>query len=153
MATYVSKGGEWHPAKERVALKNKSDKVIKYDGKEIQPGEDFIYEGPDREALNELHKQNVEFFGHNFRDDNEFLEFLHRSRFKGDMDAYLKYIRYNEEEEEKKFQEKASKVRSHEIPKRVKAINELAGGRDTAGNQSYVGGFGEQQLTPATRKE
>ncbi len=151
MATWVSNGGEWHPAKERIALKNKSNTAIKYKGETIKPGDEFIYEDADREALKQLNQQDLTHLGHNFMDDNEFLEFVHQSRFKGDVDAYLKYIRYDPEKAKKEFEEKAKKVKSHEIPKRVQAINDLAGGRDFTGNRGndVVGGFGEERLNPA----
>lgn len=59
--------GRWHPAKERVALKNLSGKSIKIeqiadDGKKytrtVQPNEDYIYEGPDRAAMFQWWEEN-----------------------------------------------------------------------------------------------
>ena len=79
MPSWISNGGKWVPAKEKIALTNLSDKAIKYKGKDIEPGEPFIYEGADREALAELHRIGEEHLGHSFKDDNEFLEFLHNS--------------------------------------------------------------------------
>jgi len=54
MPTWVSKRGKWLPAKEKIGLVNKSEKVITYNGVEIQPGDPFVYDGPDREALKSL---------------------------------------------------------------------------------------------------
>ena len=84
MPSWVSNGGEWTPAHEKVALKNVTQHKFKYNGKFIMPNEPFIYDGPDREALITLKKEGVNKLGHNFRDDNEFLDFIHNSRFKGE---------------------------------------------------------------------
>ena len=61
MSSWISdETGKWHPAKESVGLKNISDKPIvveikddagKVFKKTIQPGADYVYEGPDRAAM------------------------------------------------------------------------------------------------------
>jgi len=143
MPRYISKDGEWHPAKEKVGLTNitKQDKEV--DGKIVKPGEPYVYEGPDRAALFELYKEGVDKLGRNFKNDPDFIARVRQLGFK-DVSEYLKIIGYDEAEVEKKFNEKASAVSKHELPKKVEAIKKLGGGQDTSGqgNDTY-GGFGK----------
>lgn len=144
--TYHSKMGVWHPAKERVALKNFSDKTIKNPStderlkdEEVKPGEDFIYSGPDRAALYELWRDKVTFLGTDFRQDPEFLQAVRNMGY-STYKKYLKDIGFDEKRVEEKFGEIAEKVNLHELPKRVKALDMLAGGRDTAGGGNDLHG-------------
>lgn len=146
MPTYHSNRGIWNPAKERVALKNHSDQTIKnpstdekYKDEEVKPGEDFIYSGPDRAALFELWKEKIDHFGTDFRSDPEFLQAVRNMGY-STYKKYLKDIGYDEKKVEQQFEETAEKVNMHELPKRVKAINILAGGMDTAGGGNDVRG-------------
>jgi hypothetical protein len=150
MPTYVSNRGVWHPAKEKVGLVNKSDKPIEYNGKTIQPGEPFVYEGPDREAIKELHLAGRTTFGQDFKTDPEFLQMVRNRGFQS-VEEYLSMIGYDEEKAEKEFEERAAVVQAHEVPKRHAEIKMLGGGKDTSGNrQDLHGGFGEERLrTPA----
>ena len=143
--TYVSHKGKWYAAKERVALKNKSDKPFKYKDEMIQPGQEFIYEGPDREALKELAKREKEYFGKDFRTDPDFIKSTRTMGFP-DVETYLKQMGYDEKADDAKFKEKASVVSAHELPKKVKEIKIMAtGGRDTSGSgKSIYGGLGTQ---------
>lgn len=150
MANWVSKGGVFFPAKERVALKNNSNKAIKnpsekeskYHEEIVQPGEDYIYEGPCRQALFELFKENVETFGTDFRYDPEVVSRV-RQVYNMTMEEYLKFVGYDEEKEEKLFKEKASVVSKHDLPKKVKALEIMGGGKDFSGAGGDVkGGFG-----------
>jgi len=144
MPNYVSHEGVWHAAKERVALKNLSGKVKIVDGKEVQPNEDYIYEGPDRASLFELFKEKVETFGDNFRKDPEFLKSIRNQGYKT-PDEYLESIGYDKERIDKEFKEKAAVVHKDEMPNRVDAIKTLGGGTDTSGGgQDRFGGFGQQ---------
>ena len=144
MGTWISKDAVWFPAKERVALKNLSGKVKIVDGKEVQPGEDYIYEGADRQALFELFKEGVETLGQDFRKNPEFLQSI-RNQGYNSVDEYLTAVGYNAEEVEKKFKENAAIIKSREIPKTVKAIEVMGGGVDTAGvSKTRYGGFGPQ---------
>ncbi|KKK95047.1 hypothetical protein LCGC14_2676740 [marine sediment metagenome] len=144
MPRYISHKGVCHPAKERIALKNLSGKVIQVDGKDVQPGDDYIYEGPDRAALFELYKAGEETFGQDFRKDPEFLKSVRAQGF-NDVADYLKSMGYDEEKDNKEFNEKASVVHKREMPKRVAAIKTLGGGIDTSGEgQDRLGGFGPQ---------
>ena len=140
---YISVDGEFHPAKERVALKNLSGTMKEVDGKEIKPGEDYIYEGSDRAALFELYKAGVEKFGINFHHDAELLHRVKQLGFK-DVNEYCKAVGYNKEKVKQEAEEKTAKVTLHDLPAKVKAIEKLGGGIDTSGGgQDKYGGFGE----------
>lgn len=144
MPRYVSNKGVWFPAKERIALKNLSGKTKVVDGKEIEPGDDYIYEGPDRAALFELFKEGVETFGQDFRKNPEFLQGVRNQGFPS-VEEFLKFIGYDEKKAEEEFEKKASKVHKDEIPKRVEMVRTLGGGTDTSGGgQDRYGGFGPQ---------
>ena len=156
MPRFISKGGKWYPQNERVALKNNSDKVIKNpstDAKlkdeEIKPGHDYIYSGPDRAALFELWKEKVEHFGEDFRRNPEFLQACRNMGY-NNYKTYLKDIGFNEENMEKEFAEKATIVTSHELPEKVAAIDQLAGGKDTSGGGQDV--KGDFKLPPGFEK-
>ena len=127
MPTYVSHKGEWHPAKEKVGLINRSGKVKTVNGQTVQPGEPFIYEGPDRAALFELYNQGVEKLGQNFKRSPEILDIVRKFNFK-DIDDYLQFIGYDEAKADKDFEEKAQLISKHELPKRVKEIDVMSGG-------------------------
>ena len=145
MPTYVSDHtGRWFPATEEVALINKSNKVIKYNGQDIQPGQPFIYNGPDRAALFELYKEGVEFFGKDFRRTPSFRQMFRNMGFNNDKE-FFEWLGYDEEKEKKRFVDKISKVKAHEIPQKVREIKQLAGGKDFAGNKdnNRYGGFGD----------
>ena len=144
---YVSHEGVWHPQKERVALKNLSGKEKVVDGEKIANGEEYIYKGADRAALFELFKEKVETFGQDFRKNTEFLQAVRNMGFsgKGGVDEYLEFVGYDKERIDKEFKDKASVVNKNELPKRVKMIETLGGGRDTAGEAPpKYGGFGDQ---------
>jgi len=146
MPNYVSIDGVWHPAKEKVSLKNITDepkKIIKLDGSEeiVQSGEPYIYEGPDRAALFELYKSGVENFGVDFHHDPELLHRVKNLGFK-DVNEYAKSVGYDKKKAQEEFEKKASVVNKYDLPKRVKAIETMGGGLDTAGQgQDKLGGF------------
>ena len=148
MPSYISKAGKWFPRKERVALKNYSDKTIKNPStderlkeEEIKPGEDYIYSGPDRAALYELWKVKAEHFGEDFRTNPEFLQAVRNMGYTS-YKKYLKDIGYDEKKVSEDFAKQAEEITKHELPKKVKAIDTLAGGRDFSGSgQDMKGGF------------
>lgn len=170
MPTWVSDhNARWHPAKERTSLKNLSNKSIEIeqtasDGKKfkqmIEPGADYIYEGPDRAAMfqwwEENGKPSVEdmknldgnvTFGEDFRSNSEFMEqyakFRNMFGFK-DVDEYLKYLGYDKDKRQKEFERNAAVVTKHELPRRVMEVKKLGGGSDTVEGKSIrYGGFGE----------
>lgn len=144
MPKYVSKEGVWYPAKERIALKNLSGKTKIVDGKEIQPGDDYIYEGADRAALFELFKAGVETFGQDFRKNPEFLQAVRNQGFQN-VDEFLKAMGYDEKKALEEFEKKASVIHKDELPEKVKMVQILGGGQDTSGGgQDRYGGFGPQ---------
>lgn len=179
MSTWISdENGQWHPAKERAALKNISDKTIEIeqtaiDGKKyrqaIPPGADYIYEGPDRAAMFQWWEENGRpdaekmkelegnvTFGENFRQNSEFMEQYAKFRtmfgFK-DVDEYLKYLGYDKDKAHKRFLEKASQIAIHDLPMRSPEIKTLGGGTDKAnpGKNLKYGGFGEPAELTASK--
>lgn len=154
MPTFVSNKGKWYPAKEKIGLTNLSDKIIKYKGNSIKPGEPFVYSGPDREALKMLEKEGREHLGKDFRHDKEFLKAVRTMEF-ADVDSYLKYCGYDEEQDQRDFNKRAEVTKAHDIPKKVNEIRVMGGGKDYAGNKNdVIGGFGEEkQRTPAELKK
>lgn len=150
MANFVSILGKVVPAKERVILINQSNKTIKnpsapyskYADEEVQPGQQFIYEGPDRQACYELWLAGVEHFGQDFRKSPEFLQMLRSLEFKNEKD-YFKFIGVDIDKEKEKAEVTASIVTMHELPKKVEAIRTLGGGKDfSGGGQDRMGDFG-----------
>lgn len=137
MPNWVSKGGTWHPAKEKVALTDHEGK----DGR--KPGDPYIYDGADRGALFELFREKVEALGQDFKTDPAFIQSVRNQGF-NTVDEYLKFIGYDEEKDEKEFKKKAKKVTKHEIEKTVKAIETVGGGQNYYGpGRHRLGGFGE----------
>ena len=145
--------GLWHPAKEKVALTNHSSKPFKHPNTDqmVQPDEPFIYEGPDRAALFELYQIDktgkTTTLGENFRQNTEFLEYYAKMRNAfgfNNVNEFLAYIGYDEKEIKKQFEEKASVINKHELPKTIEEIKRIGGGSDTAGGQQVrYGGFGK----------
>jgi hypothetical protein len=171
MSTFISdERGVWHPAKERVPLKNTSGKPIEIeqtatDGKKykmtVPPGSDYIYEGPDRSAMFQWWEENGKpsaekmkemegnvTFGSDFRTNSEFMEQYAKFRqmfgFK-DVEDYLKYLGYDSKKSHEKFLEKASVVTTHDAPARLSEVQKLGGGTDHAnpGKNLRYGGFGD----------
>ncbi len=142
MPNWVSKDGEWFPAKEKVALKKES-------------GEPFIYEGPDRAAIKELWEQagrpkvsnekdltdKKAFLGQDFRSNTDMINTARQLGYKT-VDAYVKAHGYSADEAKKNFEEKASEVSVHELPKKVDPAYIEGGGMDTSGQgNDKMGGF------------
>jgi len=146
MSTFTSDEGVWHPAKEKVALTNHSGKTITLpDGTKVKDGEPFIYSGPDRGALIELHERGEESLGSNFRTNPEFLQAIRNMGFQN-VEEYLKSIGYDSESEKARFKKISSVVTKHELPKRAKMVKDMGGGQDTAGGGlDRWGGFGEHK--------
>jgi hypothetical protein len=149
MASFVSNKGKWYPQKERVGLKNKSDKALPYEGESIPPNGDFVYKGPDRGALQMLHEEGTEHLGRDFRTDPEFIRAYRSMGFTSEKE-YLKFVGYDEKADDEHFNERAQKVTLHELPQRVREIRVMGGAQDPEGGaQSHIGGFGDQRLRPA----
>jgi len=154
MPSFISDKGVWSPAKEEIGLINKSEKIIEYKGKKIKPGQPFIYNGPDREALKLLNEQGAGTLGTDFRHDPEFRQAVRNQGFET-VEDYLKNIEYDEEADTKKFKEKAASVKAHEVPEKVEQIKTMGGGKDFSGNKDndIVGGFGDEKRVGADGKE
>lgn len=147
MPTYISDRGKWIPAKEKIGLTNKSDEIIEHNGEKIKPGEPFVYDGPDREAVKELALQQVEHLGTDFRSDPEFLQAVRNQNFNS-VEDYLRHIGYNELNDQKRVKDKKVSVKAHEIAEKVKELKIMGGGKDYAGNKDndVIGGFGDEKL-------
>ncbi len=171
MPSWISdENGKWHPAKETAGLKNITDKPIVIDitsddgkkfKKTIQPGADYVYDGPDRAAMYQWWEENGKpsaeeikqrgegniTMGEDFRTNSEFMEQYAKFRNMfgfNTVEEYLKYLGYDKEKSHKKFEEKASVVATHDLPNRIPEIKRLGGGKDYAtGKNNAYGGFGE----------
>ena len=136
MPTFGSNGGKWFPAKEKVGLINHSKKTIMVDGKQVGPGEPFIYEGPDRAALYYLWEESgkptdpkkaMTSLGTYFKDDPEYIGLI-RQKYNMTVEDYLKMINFDEENAKKEFDENFVKVTSHQVVARGKEIETQGGG-------------------------
>lgn len=156
MARFISFRGMFFPAIESVSLKYEGkspipkDKLSKYItivGDVLNPGENFLYRGPDREAMYMLKEQGVEFLGQDFEHDPDFLQKVRAMNFNS-IKEYLEFIGYNENKDKERFEGLAQKVSVHELPSREDESFLLAGGKDSVGNNDIVGGFGEPRVRP-----
>lgn len=171
MSSFISdEKGMWHPAKERVPLKNLSGKTIEIeqtstDGKKfkmsVPPGSDYIYEGPDRAAMFQWWEENGKpsaekmkemegnvTFGEDFRTNNEFMEQYAKFRQMlgfNNVEEYLKFIGYDSAKSKERFLKNASVVTTHDAPARIAELQKLGGGTDQAnpGKNLRYGGFGD----------
>jgi hypothetical protein len=150
MSNWTSHDGKWFPSKEKVALTNITSKVKEINGQKVQPGDPFIYEGPDRAAMFELFKDKVENLGMDFRNDTELINRVRQLGYKS-VDAYAKEMGYDKVESEKRFLDKASVITKHELPTRVKEVSVMGGGSDSTGSGAdVIGGFGDERIRPAS---
>ena len=143
--------GKWYPAKEKVGLRNNSDKAIvnpsatysNYYGQTVQPGEPYIYEGPDRAALLQLWEEGVDHLGADFRNDPDLISRVKQMGF-NNVTEFARVFGWDEAKAKERFNKFASVTTSHEIIDKAKAIKELGGGTDMSGSgQDVYGGFGE----------
>ena len=154
MGEFKSIGGVWHPKQEKnLALKNKSDVTMVVDGKDIKPGEDFIYNGPDREAkrfIIEEEGPGSKTMGRHFTRDPEFIKAVKTMGF-NNAEEYLKFIDYDEDVLKKKESELLDEV-SHQAPEEHEETLISGGGKDMSGTKANdsIGGFGDERLRPAT---
>lgn len=152
--------GKWHPALEKVSLTNHGP-AFKHpkSGDIVETGDPYIYEGPCRAALFDLWQidktGNTTTLSGDFRSSPGFLATYGHMRntlgFK-DVAEYLSYLGYDEASAKKRFAEKSSELKRHELPRRMAEINKLGGGRDHSGmgNDTY-GGFGEPAEMAVTK--
>jgi hypothetical protein len=124
MPTFISKQGEWYPAKEHAVLPHLSG----------TPRE--VYDGPDRAALLLLWQESgkpedakrcMDHLGIHFKNDPDFVNRVRQMGFDS-VDKYLAFIGYDEKEAGKLAEENLVRVKSHEILKRAKAVDTEGGG-------------------------
>ena len=125
-----------------------SDLVIAPDGGHVvKEGENFLYNGPDREAVKVLKEQGVESLGKNFKTDPEFLQAVRNMGF-NTVDDYLKHIGYDEKSEIEKQEKLTMIINKHESPEETDEILVMGGGKDMSGNKNNdaIGGFGPERI-------
>ena len=143
MPTYISKGGEWFPAKEHAVLPHLSGTSRE------------VYDGPDRAALYALWvesgkpadaKNCLEHLGSSFKNDPDFVNRVRQLGF-AKIDDYLAFIGYDEKAANKLADENLVRVKSHEVLKRAKAIEIDGGGTEFgSGNVLVKGDIGDVDL-------
>lgn len=172
MPTWISdEKAVLHPAKERVALKNLTDKpmikeMVDIDGKKfkvtVPPQGDYIYEGPDRAALFQWWEENGKpsaeqmtemeggvTFGSDFKNNEAFLEQYAKAKNThgfNKIEEYLTYLGYDSKKLKDRFDANASRINVHDLPDRIQEIKKLGGGVNTARGsreENRYGGFGE----------
>ena len=146
MPRYVSKEGVCLPAKEKVSLINNTGKTITVNGKQVEPGEPYIYEGPDRAALEYMKEQGVEQLGQHFSKDPEFIARV-RQVHNCSMKEYMEMCGYDEKTSNEEFERKFKEVNLHKDSPRKSGNKFASGGKNTAGTSGhYEGGLGEPEL-------
>ena len=154
MPRFISDEGVWVVAKERVSLKNETEKVqtnpsvegSKYYGEQVQPGEDFIYEGPDRAALQmlkelDLHEQG--YMGSHFTESPELFE-LARTKGYDNVEDYVKKLGYKSDKAKELVAKYKTTYATHSGPAKVKGKEFMGGGKNTAGTGNDLkGDFGD----------
>jgi len=129
MPSYVSRDGIWEPAKEKVALTDKK-------------GEPFVYEGPDRGAVEYLKEQNVEKLGVHFTKDPEVI--MRARQLNMTIEEFCQTAYYTDEMRKKDQDAKAAQVVLHKDPIRNQPSKFASGGKNTAGGGHLEGDFGDQ---------
>ena len=144
MPSFVSINGVWHAAKEKVGLVNLSGKAKIINGVTVQPGDPYVYEGPDRAALYMLYENKVETLGQDFARDPQMVDLVRKMGFK-DMKEYCDFMGIDPTEAAKAAKDVlALQVTKHELPKRVKEIEVMSGGTERGtGKEIRKGGFGD----------
>ena len=126
MPRYNSDLGKWRPAKEKVGLTNEA-------------GEPYIYEGPDRAALEVLKEQGFEeqgYMGEDFRDNADSIEVA--AKFKcADPEEYARKRGWNPEKSKETLEANSKVVHGHKAPERKQATKPQGGG------VHIQGGFGD----------
>lgn len=138
MPSWVSKGGVWEPAQERVVDPNAPK------GKEI-------YEGPDRAAIEQLKAEGVTNLGQSFRLDPELQTRARQMGFK-DVDEYLATYGWDVEKAEADYKRKKAVVNDHKEEGRVPAPILPSGGDDVSrSGKGRKGGFDTPADVPSAR--
>jgi hypothetical protein len=138
MPSWISKGGVWEPAKERVVDPN------------AVPGKE-VYEGLDRAALEQLKEEGVTNLGNHFRLDPELQTRARQMGFK-DVDEYLKTYGWDVKKAEEDYLKKKEVVNHHKDMPKVKAAEFRSGGDDESrSGKGRKGGFDVPADVPGAR--
>ena len=135
MARFISVDGKWKPAKERTSLVNTGEEAIEANDEQVQPGEDYIYIGDDRDALKILKESGGEL-GVDFRHDPDFLQRIRNIGCK-EPEEFIRLYQGDINRAKANLEKEEKKVNSHRLPPRKKGINVHTG------DESIKGGFGE----------
>ena len=148
MPTFISKGGEWYPAHEHVVLPH-----LVGTSKEV-------YDGPDRAALLMLWQESgkpedakrcLDHLGSNFKSDPDFVNRVRQLGF-DNVEKYLAFIGYDEKAEIAKAEKNMVVVKSHEVLKRAKAIENDGGGVEFGtGEVLATGAMGDVSFPASVR--
>jgi len=138
MPKFISDEGVWVPSKEKVALERIND--------ETGEKEPFIYEGPDRaalEMLKELDLAEQGYMGTHFSENADLYE-LARAKGYNSVEDYVKKLGYDASKA-KALVEKYKKINNtHALPEKVVGKDFPGGGVNTAGTgNDKKGGFGD----------
>jgi len=115
MPSYISKGGEWVPAKEKAVNMRTGD----------------VYEGPDREAANEIKNAG----GRMGMKSNEDPENIMRARQLGiTVEELLSLNAPPKEQQEKEAAAKENLVVTHQAPPKKQQVRTVSGGTTIRGN-------------------
>ena len=154
MPRFISDEGVWVVAKERVSLKNETGAVAvnpsvegsKYHKEQIQPGEDFIYEGPDRAALKMLQELDLAeqgYMGQHYSESPELFE-LARTKGYDNVEDYVKKLGYKTDKAKELVKKYKDTYYSHSGPAKVTGTKFKGGGTNTAGTGNDIeGDFGD----------
>ena len=124
MPTWISDRGKWYPAKEHAVLPH------------LAGTKNEIYDGPDRAALLQLWQESgkpedaakcMEFLGQDFQSHTDFVHMCRQLGFSSTKE-YLTFVGYDEKAAKAQAEANMVRVKSHEIPKRAKAIESEGGG-------------------------
>lgn len=138
MPTWISKGGVWEPALERVVDPN-------------APKGQEVYEGLDRAALDQLKEEGVTALGMHFRLDPELQTRARQMGFK-DVDEYLKTYGWDVKKAEEDYLKKKAVVNDHKDPPRVPPPVLRSGGDDESrSGKGRKGGFDIPSDVPSAR--
>jgi hypothetical protein len=138
MPSWISKGGVWEPALERVVDPNAPK------GKEI-------YEGLDRAALEQLKEEGVTALGNHFRLDPELQTRARQMGFK-DVDEYLKTYGWDVKKADEDYQKKKVVVNDHKEEQKIQPKVFPSGGDDESrSGKGRKGGFDVPADVPSVR--
>jgi hypothetical protein len=138
MPSWISKGGVWEPALERVVDPN-------------APKGQEIYEGKDRAALEQLKEEGVTNLGMHFRLDPELQTRARQMGFKN-VDEYLKTYGWDVVKANEDYEKKKLVVEEHKDPKKVSPVIPRSGGDDESrSGKGRKGGFDVPSDVPNAR--